>query len=279
MKIDAHHHFWNYSAEQYPWIGENAAILKQDFLAEELVAETQGTGVQGVVSVQARESVVETEWLCELAEQSSIVKGVVGWAPFTENTMTQELERLCASKWLKGMRAVLQGLPVEYFARDDFNNGVGQLKKFGLSYDLLILGNQLQAAIEFVDRHPDLPIILDHIAKPTIRAEQFDQQWKTDFLELAKRPHVCCKFSGVTTEVRDPEWNTALLKPYWETAWEAFGSQRLMFGSDWPVCLLRTGYSQWVETVSELATSLSQSEQKAFWSENAIREYRLDVSA
>jgi L-fuconolactonase len=149
------------------------------------------------------------------------------------------------------------------------------MKDYGWTYDILIYGRQLPFAIPFVDRHPDQLFVLDHIAKPTIRDDVFDESWAIQLKELAKRSNVYCKFSGVVTEVRTDGWQRQQIQPYWETALEAFGSSRLMFGSDWPVCLLKTGYADWVASVNSFTSQLSQAEQENFWSRNAIRAYRL----
>ena len=276
MKVDSHHHFWNYDPAAYPWIGEDMAALKHDFGAEEIAAATEGTGIDAVVSVQARQSVRETVFLCEIAASSPLVAGVVGWAPLAEENLPAVLDKV-ASPWLKGLRHVVQDEDDGFLDADGFNAGVKRLTNRGLVYDILIFGRQLPEAVRFVDRHPRQPFVLDHAAKPTVDPGRFDAAWAKDIRTLAERGNVACKFSGLVTEVVGGEWTAEVLRPYWDTLLEAFGPERLMFGSDWPVCLLRTGYARWVETVAGLAAGLSEDEKTAFWGGTAATVYGLEV--
>jgi L-fuconolactonase len=275
--IDSHHHLWRYAAEEYPWMGDKPSVLKQDYLLPELQAIATKEGIAGFVTVQARQSLEETRWLIELAKKSSLIRGVVGWVPLQEAAQLEScLEELADFKQLKGVRHVVHDEPDDHFILGSrFNQGMQRIHQTGWVYDLLIFAKHLAATIEFVDNHPNQYFVLDHIAKPTIRANQFDNEWERLIRELAKRPHVVCKFSGVVTEVREPQWDLELIRPYWDVMLSAFGSQRIMYGSDWPVCLLRSPYGRWKSTVSELAASLSQHEQAAFWSGNAIQAYKL----
>lgn len=276
MLIDSHHHLWKYSVEQYGWINDEMSVLKRDFLAPELREVASQSGVDGFVSVQARQILEETTTLLEIAASEPLIRGVVGWVPLADPNVATILDQLSSEKLLKGVRHVVQDEPDDRFILGaDFNRGIEQLKRRGLVYDVLIFAKQLPASIEFVDQHSDLPMVLDHIAKPTIRSDQFDEQWEKDFREIAKRDNLTCKFSGVVTEVRDQSWSVDTIRRYWDVALEAFTPSRLMFGSDWPVCLLKTGHQQWVETVNELASQLSPSEQADFFAHNAVRAYNL----
>lgn len=276
MRIDSHHHFWNYSQEQYGWINRHMEILQRDFSAADLQHEIQAVEVEGVVSVQVRQSIEETQWLLDLASKHAFVRGVVGWLPLTEPSVKADIERLSQFSELKGVRHVVQDEPDDAFLlNSDFNRGVALLKEFDLAYDILIYARHLPNTLQFVDRHPEQTFVLDHIAKPEICSAQFDHRWAADLKELAKRSQVTCKFSGLVTEVRDQQWSVEMLRPYWDTALEAFGTQRLMFGSDWPVCLLRCDYARWVATVVDLAAGLSPAEQHDLWSQTAIRTYQL----
>lgn len=276
MRIDSHHHFWTYSPEQYGWIDDGMAVLKRDFVPADLQSQLAAVGIAGAVSVQARQTVDETRWLLGLAEAHAAVRGVVGWIPLADPNVAAILESFLESPWLRGIRHVVQDEPDDRFILGrDFNRGVSLLKDAGLVYDILVFPRQLSAAIEFVDQHPQQRFVLDHIAKPEIRRGRFDEAWARDFRELARRENVLCKFSGLVTEVRDPEWSTDLLRPYWDVALAAFGPQRLMFGSDWPVCLLRSSYSTWIETVEALASGFSEAEKRLFWGGNATSAYRL----
>ncbi|MCR9294374.1 MAG: amidohydrolase family protein [bacterium] len=276
MRVDSHHHFWNYSPEQYGWISEQMQPLQRDFGPADLSILADQTKINGVVSVQARQTIEETRWLLEIARKQPLVWGVVGWLPLRSKDVESIIEEWTHDEYLKSARHVVHDEPDDAFILgEDFNRGVSLLKNYGLVYDILIFAKHLKNTIEFVDRHPEQMFVVDHIAKPNIRADQFDETWKRDLIELGKRPHVTCKFSGVVTEVRDADWDVELLRPYWDSALEAFGADRLMFGSDWPVCLLRSSYQDWVRTVEQLASSLSHDEQSAFWAQNAIRTYSL----
>ena len=277
-RIDSHHHFWQYSAEQYSWISESMSVLRRDFLPKDLSAETQSTNVDGVISIQARQTIVETNWLLELAANQSWILGVVGWLPLASPDIFKTMESFREKSKLVGLRHVVQDEKDDGFLEGpDFNQGLKAMKDFGWTYDILIYARQLPFAIKFVDRHLDQVFVLDHIAKPTIRSDVFDDQWACDIRELAKRSNVFCKFSGVATEVRDPTWSVTHIERYWDTVLDAFGPERLMFGSDWPVCLLKTGYERWASAVAELASKMSTSEQESFWFRNALRAYRLKI--
>lgn len=277
MLIDSHHHLWKYSAEEYGWINDQMSTLRRDFLGPELRQIAAESGVDGFVSVQARQVVEETQALLDIASGEPLIRGVVGWVPLADPDVATVLDRFADAALLKGVRHVVQDEPDDRFILGaDFNRGIDQLKGRGLVYDVLIFARQLPASIEFVDHHRDLPMVLDHIAKPTITGGKFDQQWERDLRELAKRDNITCKFSGVVTEVRDDSWSIDTIRRYWEVALEAFTPQRLMFGSDWPVCLLKTGHAQWVKTVRQLASELSDQEQADFFANNAIRAYHLD---
>lgn len=275
MKIDSHHHFWNYTPEAYPWIDPTSA-LKRDYGPQELAAEIAAVGIDGVVSVQARQSLEETRWLCDLANQTDWIQGVVGWVPLAEETLVEELERLQPCSNLKAVRHVVQDEPDDAFILgEEFNHGISQLKPFGLVYDILIFAKHLKNSIKFVDRHPEQSFVLDHIGKPTIQSSSFDETWEMDLRELAKRENVVCKFSGVATEVRDAQWNAESIHRYWDVALDAFGPSRLMFGSDWPVCRLKVEYQAWYSMVEAFASKLSWTEQAEFWGGTATRTYGL----
>ncbi|MEO8497221.1 MAG: amidohydrolase family protein, partial [Planctomycetota bacterium] len=262
----------------YGWIGPGMSVLKRDFLPATLTDEIGQAGIDGVVSVQARQTVEETEWLLAMAAEHEFIRGVVGWVPLASPDMLSVLEPLAQSPWLKAVRHVIQDEPDDAFILGtEFNRGVSQLKQLGLVYDVLIFATQLANSIRFVDQHPDQPFVLDHIAKPTIGATEFHEAWAVELRELARREHVVCKFSGVVTEVRDATWSVEVIRPYWDVAIDAFGPKRLMFGSDWPVCLSRSGYGQWVSTVRELIAGLSLTEQNDIMGANACRAYDLST--
>ena len=274
MILDSHHHLWRYDPARLPWIGDGMPALKRDYGAADLEAAIAGTGVERTLLVHAQQNVEETDWMLEIARAHPRIAGVVGWVPLVDPGVEATLARLAADPHLRGVRHIVHDEPDERFIlRDDFNRGVARLRGFGLVYDVLIFAAHLPHAIAFVDRHPDQPFVVDHVAKPTIRASAFDRAWAEGLRELARRPHVTCKLSGMVTEVRDPGWSSGLLQPYVDVALEAFGPSRLMFGTDWPVCRLKCEYAEWVEAVRAFVAPLSAGEQAAILGGTAQRVY------
>lgn len=275
MKIDAHHHFWKYTPEEYDWIDDEMAVIRRDFLPADLEQTIAQVGITGVVSVQARQTIEETEWLLQLADDASFILGVVGWVPLILPTVREDLERFAANPRLKSVRHVLQGEPDDgYMLRDDFNRGVKVLTALNLTYDILIFERHLPQTIEFVDRHPQQRFIVDHIAKPRIK-DGLLSPWSENIRELARREHVACKLSGVVTEADYHTWTEAQILPYLETVLEAFGPERVAFGSDWPVCLVATAYADWFQLVSRFISTLSETEQHWIWEGTAKEVYKL----
>ena len=276
MRVDAHQHFWQYSEAEYGWISDPMAAIRRDFLPNDLFPLLAETGIDATVAVQARQSLEETDWLLDLAETHDWITGVVGWVPLVSAGAHETLEELAARAKLKGVRHVLQGEPDEYMLREDFNAGIALLRRYALTYDVLVLERQLPAAIQLVDRHPGQPFVLDHIAKPLIAAHELEP-WRTQIRELARRPHVCCKLSGMVTEASFDTWTVEDLRPYIETVLECFGPERLMFGSDWPVCTVASSYPRWVNVVRDFTAELSMDERTAIFGGNAARFYGLQL--
>jgi L-fuconolactonase len=277
MKIDSHHHLWAINDTDYVWMSEEHAVIRRDFLSADLDAVLEVSGIDGSVAVQARQMVEETDWLLAIADANPRIKGVVGWVPLCQNGGEPFLERCAAHQKLVGVRHVVHDEPDDGFIlRPDFNEGIRNLANYGLCYDILIFWKHLPQTIEFVDRHPNQPFVVDHIAKPRIAAGNFDTEWAAGIRELARRPHVSCKVSGMLTEVRGATWDPDLLRPYLDTVYEAFGPQRVMFGSDWPVCLIRTSHAGWTRICRDLTQALGPDEQSAFWGGNAARIYGFD---
>jgi L-fuconolactonase len=275
MKIDAHHHFWKYVPAEYGWISDQMSVLQADFLPADLKEELDRVGIDGAVSVQARQGVHETEWLLDLAEEHDFIKGVVGWVPLSSPGVRTTLERLLERPKMKGVRHVVQDEPDDHFIlRNDFNAGVSALADFGLVYDILIFERHLPQAIEFVDRHPNQRFVLDHLAKPRAR-EKTLEPWRGNLYRLAQRENVYCKLSGLVTEANWRAWTYEQLSVYLDTAMEAFGPQRIMFGSDWPVCLLAVSYARWFEVVTRFCSTLSAGEQSRVFGGTAIEAYGL----
>jgi L-fuconolactonase len=273
MTLDAHHHFWRYTPEEYGWIDDSMAAIRRDFLPPELEKEIRIAGVDGVISVQARQSVEETRWLLELADAHPFIRGVVGWAPLVDPAAPRLLaEWRAAHPKLRGVRHVLQGEPDErYMLRDDFNRGIAALAGLGLAYDILIYERQMPAAIELADRHPDQVFILDHIGKPRIR-EHALEPWRSNLRELARRPNVYCKLSGMTTEAA-PGWTEVQLRTFFQAVLEAFGPARLMFGSDWPVCVPTCSYARWMSLARGWTERLAPDEQRWIFGGAAAAAY------
>jgi len=273
MIIDSHQHFWHYSPEEFPWIDASMHRIQRSFLPEDLAPELTANGIDRAISVQARTSLDETRWLLQLTEKHSFLAGVVGWIPL-HKASDKHLEELAAASKLVGVREVMQGRPSGALLDPVFNAGVAHLKNYGLTYDVLITSDQLGDTIEFVDRHPQQVMILDHLAKPKIGAAQMEP-WATKIHDLAKRENVFCKVSGMVTEAAANGWQSSDLQPFFDVVLEAFGPSRLLFGSDWPVCLVRCGYSNWCDCVRTMMSALSPTEQSDLFGGSAARAYRL----
>ena len=277
MRIDSHHHLWRYLPEQYDWIDEEMLVLRRDFLVEDLSQVLPSASVNATVVVQARQSCEETEWLLEQANRYVAIRGVVGWGPISEPAFSAWLATACANPLLKGLRHVVQSEPAGFLDRRDFNDGIRLLLQTGITYDLLVFPEQLEESTRFVDRHPNQQFVLDHIAKPAIASGGL-ASWTKPFLDLARRPNVVCKLSGMVTEADWNHWTAADLKPYFDVALQAFGPARLMCGSDWPVLTLGATYSQWWEVLSEWLAPLSTSEKAQIESRVATQTYQLDLT-
>jgi L-fuconolactonase len=260
MKIDSHHHFWKYDPVTYSWMNEKMGVLKKDYQPEDLKAEINSSNIDGVISVQADQSMRETDDLLKHANEHSFIQGVVGWFPLAEPELEGLLERYASDPWLKGVRHVVQDEPDDRFILGDaFNAGIRRLKPHNLVYDILIYERQLGASIEFVDRHPGQVFVLDHVAKPRI-GDQVIEPWKTQMFDMAKRENVYCKLSGMATEADWQSWTKEDLWPYIEIALEAFGPARMMLGSDWPVARLAVEYGDWINLCRESISPLSETE-------------------
>jgi len=251
------------------------AALRHTFVVPELDAVTRGSGVDGTVVVQARQTLYETDWLLDLARQNSILLGVVGWVPLSAPDVRAHLDRFGFDPKLKSVRHVLQDEPDDfYMLGEDFNRGISLLQRYRLAYDILVFERHLPQTVEFVDCHPHQVFILDHIAKPRIGKNKLSP-WKENIQELAMRENVFCKISGMVTEADWTAWTEGQLRPYVDIVLSEFGPKRLMFGSDWPVLTLASGYGQWVDTFRRFIADLSAEEQEDICWRTAKRAYRL----
>lgn len=274
-RIDAHHHLWRYTSEEYGWIDESMTKLRRDFLPTDLVREMTAAGIDGSIVVQARQTLDETRWLLDLADECEAIRGVVGWAPIAGEDFPGVMEEFDNRSKLKGLRHVIQGEKDEhYILRADFNAGICAMQGSGLVYDILIYERQLPQTIEFVDQYPEQTFVLDHVAKPLIR-EGVMNPWAEQMCELAQRENVWCKISGLVTEADWTSWSPETLRPYLDVVIEAFGPKRLMAGSDWPVCLVACEYGRWFEMLREYFSRFSGDEQDAVFGNTAVEVYGL----
>ncbi|HEY1922257.1 MAG TPA: amidohydrolase family protein [Tepidisphaeraceae bacterium] len=275
MVIDSHQHFWKYNAAEYAWLDESKSVIRRDFLPADLQPLLAPAGVDGVISVQARQSLEETHWLLGLASDNKFIRGVVGWVPLISEKVKNDLEAVGADPKLRAIRHVLESEADDQFMlRDDFNRGISLLKEFGLAYDILIFARQLPAALRLIDRHPEQTFVLDHIAKPNIKANE-REPWSKYIKEISRRTNVYCKTSGMVTEADWQAWTDAGLREYFDIALDAFGPARLIAGSDWPVCLVACGYKRWWDIQRQWAAGLSDAEQEQFLGLNAVKAYSL----
>ena len=274
-RIDAHHHLWRYTAEEYDWIDDAMQELRRDYTPGDLAEVMALTKIDGSITVQARQNFTETYDLISLAEKYPFIEAVVGWAPIASREFPACLERLIAQPKLKGLRHVIQAEDDDFILGSDFNRGITTMLSSGLVYEILIYERHLPQTIKFVDSHPDQIFVLDHIAKPRIR-DRILSPWRENIYELAKRDNVFCKVSGMTTEADWHTWSEADLRPYLDTVFDAFGAARLMMGSDWPVCLLAVEYSRWFGLLDRYSAELSLHEREEFCGGTAIRIYNLD---
>jgi len=249
-------------------------VLRRDFLPADLEREMQGAGVDASVAVQARQTMEETRWLLELAKQTDVIRGVVGWAAIAAAGFSAMVEELVREPLLKGLRHVVQAEPKGFLDGEDFNRGIRTLLGTGLVYDVLVFAPQLEEATRFVDRHPRQQFVLDHLGKPAIASDGL-AAWARDFRELAQRENVVCKVSGMVTEAGWNTWSEEDLKRYFDVALGAFGAQRLMAGSDWPVMTVACEYKRWWEIVGGWTAQLAAGERALIEGEVAKRVYRL----
>lgn len=248
--------------------------LQRNFLAAELIAETNAAGVSGTVAVQARQTADETNWLLDVAREHGLIRGVVGWIDLCAPDCAATVERLAAETKLVGLRHVVQAEASGFLDGKAFNDGVRLLRDAELAFDLLIFERQMEETIRFVDQHPGQVFVLDHIGKPRIAAGELEP-WRSWVTELARRPNVCCKVSGLVTEAHWTAWSSETLKPYLDAVVEAFGPLRLMAGSDWPVCRVACGYTRWWEVLRSYFAAFTEAERTSIFGGCAIDVYVL----
>ena len=273
MKLDAHQHFWRYSAAEYGWIDQAKQSLARDFLPSDLEPLLARSGFGGSIVVQARQAVEESHWLLSQSDRHASIKGVVGWVDLRAPEVGDQLRTLATHPKFVGVRHVVQDEPdVNFMLQPDFVRGMKLLKDFDLAYDLLIFPKQLAAAIELVRVLPEQAFVLDHIAKPDIKNHRVSP-WREQIKELALQPNVFCKISGMVTEAEWQTWRVPDFTPYLEIVFEAFSEDRLMFGSDWPVCLLSAEYDRVLQLVTGFLGRQSKSASDKVLGGNAAKFY------
>jgi len=275
MKIDSHQHFWQYEPVKHEWIDDEMAVIRRDFMPSDLQKVYQENNIDGCVAVQADQTLAETDFLLNLAKENDFIKGIVGWVDLRSENIDTVLEEYHPKKKLKGWRHVVQGEPDHNFLmRPDFLKGISYLEKYDYTYDILIFPHQLGTALEFVRQFPHQKFVIDHIAKPYIKDGFFDG-WAVLMKEIAKYENVYCKISGMITEADYSSWTESQLHPYMRLVIEAFGTDRIMYGSDWPVCLVAGNYGQVKKVITNFIAELSIDEQNKIMGDNAISFYNL----
>ena len=278
MKIDSHQHFWRYDAVRDAWITDSMAVLKRDFLPEHLAAELAANGMDASIGVQAGQSEDETMFLLDLAEKNNCVAGVVGWVDLLSPRVGERLEHFSQFPKLRGFRHIAQAEPDDRFlARENFVKAVAQLRAFDFTYDILIYPKRLPAAMELAARLPEQRFVIDHLAKPEIKSGK-TAPWAAQMRDIAKNKNVFCKVSGLVTEAGWKRWKADDFKPYLDVVFDTFGAERLMFGSDWPVCLVAATYGQVKELIEDYVKGYSQADKGKLFGGNAARFYGLKTA-
>ena len=274
MIIDSHQHFWKYDPVRDAWIDTSMDSIRKDFLPKDLLPILKENKIDGCIAVQADQSETETEFLLQCAEKNPFIKGVVGWVDLTANNLEERLEYYASNPLFKGVRHIVQAENDDYLLRDDVQNGIGKLLKYDLAYDILVFPNQLPSAIAIVEAFPNQKFILDHIAKPTI-SKAISEIWVHNIKQLSTHKNVYCKLSGMVTETINFKFKEDDFKPYIDVIFKAFGPDRIMFGSDWPVCLLAANYDKVLKIVNDYLENQSIEVKNNILGKNAIKIYNL----
>jgi L-fuconolactonase len=274
MTIDTHVHFWKYDKVRDAWISDKMKTLQQDYLPQTIAGTLRRNGVNGCIAVQADQSELETLFLMELSKSHDIIKGVVGWVDLQNEKIEERLQYFSQYKVIKGWRHIVQGEPDDFLLKPAFQRGVSALLSYNYTYDVLVYPRQLKAAVEFVSKFPEQKLVIDHCAKPAIAERKIDD-WAAMMKELAKSPNVYCKLSGLFTEAKWKEWSPAEFYPYLDVVFDAFGTDRLLYGSDWPVILLSGMYVQWKSLLEKYMENFDKEDKEKVFGRNAVRFYNL----
>ena len=273
--IDSHQHFWKYNTKDFEWITDDMSVIRKDFLPEELQSIFQSNNVEGCVGVQVNQTEKENKFFSDFAEEFDFIKGIVGWVDLMAENIEERLAYWHEHKKIKGFRHILQGEKNRaLMLKPSFKNGISLLSKFDFAYDILIFPDQLQYALELVKFFPDQKFVIDHLAKPYIKSGEIEQ-WKDDIEQFRQHENVYCKISGMVTEADWKEHSLQTFSPYLDIVTETFGTKRLMFGSDWPVCLVAASYENVLGTVREYFSSFSAPEREDIFRNNATIFYNL----
>lgn len=273
MRIDAHQHFWHYN-DSMTWIDESMSVISRDFLPADLAPVLEANGIDGCIAVQAEQSAEETHFLLKHAVDNGFIKGVVGWVDLRAAGIEEQLSEYSRYPKLKGFRHVLQTETPQFMLQPDFLRGIGALNAFDFTYDLLVFPKHLPAVLELIKQFPMQSFVIDHIAKPGVKQRIMDG-WEKDIRAIAKQENVYCKVSGLVTEANWKAWKQEDFVPYLDVVTEAFGTKRIMYGSDWPVCLIAASYEEVVGIVKKYYSTFSAEEQQAIFGNNASKFYQL----
>jgi len=275
MITDSHQHFWQVGRFDYPWMRSDLGVLYRDYLPRQLAPVLAGNGVEKTIVVQASNSVAESRWLLKLSEENSFIAGVVGWVDLMSPQIDTQLDELTAHPKFKGVRHLVESEPQDdWLVQPAVLAGLKRLSNYGLSYDLLVHTRHLKHVRQVAETCPELALVIDHLAKPPIAKHEI-AEWSRAFEPLASYSNVHCKISGLVTEANWTSWQTDDLRPYVDVALESFGADRLMFGSDHPVCLLAASYDRVLESFQEILKDLSEDDRQKIFSANAARFYRV----
>ena len=278
MILDSHQHFWKFHPEKHSWINDEMSVLKRDFLPADLEKVYQSNGVSSCIAVQADQSEDETNFLIDLSKEYHFIKGIVGWVDLQDDKLEEWLQYYGQNKKICGFRHIVQSEPdPNFMLRPDFQRGLALLEKYNFTYDILIFPTQMEAALQTVKNHPNLKFVIDHIAKPYIKKGEING-WEQSMKALASHKNVWCKVSGMVTETSWDSWKESDFTPYLDVVFDAFGIDRLMFGSDWPVCLLAGNYASIKEIAANYIKDFSEQDQQKFWSQNAAQFYNIKVN-
>jgi L-fuconolactonase len=274
MTVDSHQHFWIYHPQRHAWISDEMSMIRRDFMPSDLEPILRSNKIEGCVSVQVDQTEKETEFQLKLARANNFIKGIVGWTDLRSPSVQARLEYYYQFQELKGFRHIVQAEANDFLLDPLFCNGIRMLQQYNFTYDILIYPAHLPAALEFVQKFPDQSFVIDHLAKPPIKKQEL-QPWMRLMTSMGRHENVYCKISGMVTEADLKKWKPEDLQPYLETVLDTFGPKRLMYGSDWPVCLAAADYATQLDVIQKFIAPLSPGEKKGIMGENAVRFYHL----